>query len=294
MPARSNKQQAVVYYVKEHLASAGAIVTESKLLLDGDSGKAREVDVVVEYTVGDDPITISIEVIAWARRASVTWVEAMLSKHARMPTNRLVLVSWSGFSPAALEKVARQGGQVEALTPKQKDVTEEPQIRFVSPELTFQLVRSLVDTVEVEMHSETFGSESLKMPSNAAVFNAVTGNEIATLGEVVYRAAMAKTEDFSKTLWEARDEEEPSHYVLVSDTSEMGLEVEIDDVRCSIQRIRVIGGLEINRRQLDFEYWSLGPSTFAMTEASIADEPCVWVATRTSDKEARISWRAIA
>ena len=42
----------------------------------------------------------------------------MLSKHDRMPTNRLVLVSWSGFTAPALAKVESQGGRVVALTPE--------------------------------------------------------------------------------------------------------------------------------------------------------------------------------
>ena len=34
--------------------------------------------------------------------ADVTWVDAMIRKHEAMPTNRLVLVSWSGFTATAL------------------------------------------------------------------------------------------------------------------------------------------------------------------------------------------------
>lgn len=184
MPARTNKLQAVVFYVKEHVAPEGAEVTESKMLVDRDSGKLREVDVVVEHIVGDDPITISVEVIAWSKKASVTWVEQMLSKHQRMPTNRLVLVSWSGFSGTALDKVAQQGGHVEALVPVRLD-HDDPTIRFLAPELTLQAAKTPVDTVVIETWCESAGTERLQLPTNAAVFSAETDVEIATLDEVV-------------------------------------------------------------------------------------------------------------
>lgn len=84
-------------------------MAESRLLPDSDSGQDREVDIVLEGMVGDVRSLISIEVINHRRPASTEWVERMLGKHARMPTQKLALVSWSGFYQPALAKVRAAG-----------------------------------------------------------------------------------------------------------------------------------------------------------------------------------------
>jgi hypothetical protein len=82
-----------------------AVVEESKMLLDSDSGKLREVDVVITTAVAGQQIVIGVEATAAGRKATQTWVDSMLGKHASLPTDRLVLVSEAGFS---------QGGRVKA------------------------------------------------------------------------------------------------------------------------------------------------------------------------------------
>ncbi len=83
----------MIYYVKRHYAPPEVEVTESKMMTDRDTGEQREVDIVMEGTIGDEPVVISIEVSTGTRPKGSPWVESMLSKHDRMPTNRLVLVS---------------------------------------------------------------------------------------------------------------------------------------------------------------------------------------------------------
>ena len=112
MPKRSNLEQAVIYEVERRFASDELEVTQSEELLDHDSGKPREVDIVMTSKVGGFPVVVSMEITAPKRKSSVTWVESMLSKHSRMPTAKLILVSWSGFSEAAMTKIAAQGGTV--------------------------------------------------------------------------------------------------------------------------------------------------------------------------------------
>lgn len=103
MPKRSNAFQQVVTLLHEQFAGGG-IVTESKLLPDSRTGKRREVDIVIEAPVVEYPIIMSIECIDHNRPASVEWVEQMMAKHADLPTNKLVLVSRSGFTRQAQQK----------------------------------------------------------------------------------------------------------------------------------------------------------------------------------------------
>src|SRR5215207_5235670 len=118
VPKRSTPFQALVHYVRKQTAAPGVTVTESKELLDARLGVKREVDVVVEGSFDGEHVVTSIEVIEHRRRASITWVEQQISKHRTLPTNRLILVSKSGFSKNALAAVAMEGGWAQAMTPK--------------------------------------------------------------------------------------------------------------------------------------------------------------------------------
>ena len=109
MPKRSNEFQKLVYLVRVNL-SAGATVTESKLLRDRITGQEREVDVCVEGIVGGTPVNVCLECRDTARKADVGWVEQM----ERLRMNALILASRSGFTKGAQE-VARQYG-IEAIS----------------------------------------------------------------------------------------------------------------------------------------------------------------------------------
>lgn len=100
MPKRSNEFQRLVYLVKVNLAD-DAKVTESKMLRDRVTKGFREVDVVIEGTVGSLPVVVSIECRDHKRVADVAWVDAMKTKHERLATNALFLASRSGFTPEA-------------------------------------------------------------------------------------------------------------------------------------------------------------------------------------------------
>jgi hypothetical protein len=62
-------------------------------------------------------VVVGIECRAWARPQTVEWVEAMYGKHAHLETDARVLVSSSGFTPAALKLAEFYG--IKAITPSQ-------------------------------------------------------------------------------------------------------------------------------------------------------------------------------
>jgi hypothetical protein len=113
MPKRSNNFQKLIYLIHHQLANE-AIVTESKFLHDRAANIDREVDIVIETFVGDYPLTISIECQGRGRVANVEWVEQMKSKHESLPTDKLILVSQSGFTEAARTKAKSCG--IETMT----------------------------------------------------------------------------------------------------------------------------------------------------------------------------------
>lgn len=113
MPKRSNDFQKFILLIHGCLQESGQ-VQESALLADKITGEKREVDVLLSSSIADYPVSISIEVIDRKRKADVTWVEQMYSKHDTLLTDKLVLVSRNGFTKSAMEKAHFHN--IEAIT----------------------------------------------------------------------------------------------------------------------------------------------------------------------------------
>lgn len=108
MPKRTNLLQEVVEIIHRHLAEDGQVAASA--VLEGRStGAPREVDVVIRANQAGHEVLASIEAIARRRKADRLWVDAMLGKHADLPTDKLVLVSESGFSEDARTAATRAG-----------------------------------------------------------------------------------------------------------------------------------------------------------------------------------------
>lgn len=148
VPARTNEFQRLVTVLHEKL-SAGWLVTESKPLWDRVIEEDREVDVVIEGEAGAYAVVLSIECRDRSRAADVTWVEEMHTKHEHLPTNKLVLVSATGFSKAARRKASALG--IELLELVDAEVADWASIATRLSELFMQYVRSDISvSVEVD------------------------------------------------------------------------------------------------------------------------------------------------
>lgn len=104
MPKRTNEFQSLITLIKQQLACEGVRVTESKELIDSGTGEKREVDIVLESSLAGHMIVVGIECTSQTRPATVEWVEQMAAKHQFLPTDKLVLISKSGFTEGAIEK----------------------------------------------------------------------------------------------------------------------------------------------------------------------------------------------
>jgi len=131
MPQRTNERQQIIELLKTMAAAPNCTVTPSKFLTDAVTEEQREVDVVAEYRIdGGDTMVQSFEVTAAERPADVTWVEQTIAKHEHLPTNQLVLVSWSGFTKPAMRKAATNP-RVLLGTPEVITESGEPRLRTV-------------------------------------------------------------------------------------------------------------------------------------------------------------------
>lgn len=109
MPKRTNAFQHLIARIERSLNLNGINVTESKEFIDSSINEIREVDVVIESIQENHPFVISVEctgVSENSRPATVEWVEQMWGKHSTLPTNKLILVSKTGFTKTAKKKAA--------------------------------------------------------------------------------------------------------------------------------------------------------------------------------------------
>jgi hypothetical protein len=108
MPARSNAFQQLIFLLHSQL-DTHAMVTESKMLPDQRTGDEREIDVMIEGSSGGYPVVIAVECIDHGRSATIEWVEQIWAKHQDLHTNKVVLVSRSGFTKNAEAKAKELG-----------------------------------------------------------------------------------------------------------------------------------------------------------------------------------------
>jgi hypothetical protein len=130
MPKRTNYRQKIIELLESMNAGPGCTVTPSKFLRDIHSGIEREVDVVVERLVDRETSTWSFEVLAENRRADVQWVDRMIGKHETLPTEKLFLVSWSGFTGGARKQAATKP-RVALCTPDIVSGGDGPRIKTI-------------------------------------------------------------------------------------------------------------------------------------------------------------------
>lgn len=103
MPKRSNTFQKVMYLLQRELAQT-ALVVESDMVRNSDTGAQAEVDITVTTEVGNIPIVIGVECTDTKRPASIEWIQRMYGKHHPLPIDVTVLVSRAGFTKNALEQ----------------------------------------------------------------------------------------------------------------------------------------------------------------------------------------------
>jgi hypothetical protein len=185
MPKRSNEFQRLIGLVRVNLAE-GATVTESKMLRDRLTGTEREVDICVEGVVGGTPVNVCIECCDRARPADVTWVEAMKSKHERLPTHALILASRSGFTNEARE-VARLSG-IEAISFDEVEQADFHELLKGKSSLWQKGVTFSAEKVVVAVPpTSTLPAEKVVVMPDNTVF-AADGTPLALMGHLVEHA----------------------------------------------------------------------------------------------------------
>lgn len=141
MPKRSNDFQRLIKLIEHQLAPHDAIVSESKMLVDSRNGAEREVDVLIEYKVGEHPISIAVECRDHQRKSDTLWIDQIYGKYQYLPVDKVIAVARAGFWKTANEAARKSGIDTysleEAFESNWAEVTSVPtqvrvtQVRFI-------------------------------------------------------------------------------------------------------------------------------------------------------------------
>jgi hypothetical protein len=263
--------------VRQHYAQPGVTITESKYLRDAVTGIDREVDVVIEGTFDGEPMIISVEVIEHKRPASMTWVEQMLRKHRDLPTNRLLLVSKSGFSVNALSLIETEAGRVEALTPEVVEAGGATVVRRIYVDnINYSPTQCVVHVHHADEHLAVEGKPEMDV---YAVDGTLLGPLAYLVQDVVYLEPVRHA--FFVRAHQHSEKDEVKAFSLSLDIKQLGYHFRQtgNGALHVIDRIEIAGDFSVNQTEVPLTLTKLGTRAYAAAEAPIADRPAVWVGT---------------
>ena len=278
--------------VRQQLAQPGVTVTESKLLMDAVLGVEREVDIVIEGELDGEPIVISMEVIERNRPASLPWVQEQIQKHRNLPTNRLILVSQSGFYRPALAAISKEGGWVEAIQPNVITVDGNPVIRSMS--VTWMSYNTTGCTLR--LRTPAGGQITVSGTPPTDIYDqsgpilgplAYLVQDVLSLEPVrlrlsllaLHRSEPEKVRAFSSTARVAQ----LGYCLQHTESGELHL----------IEELEIFGNCAIERNEIAFTLAELGGRRYGFGESQVMGRPTVWVGTDNQvARTTTISWRA--
>lgn len=170
MPRRTNAFQRLVTLLTATLAGK-AQVTESAMLTDRVNEEQREVDILVVAEAGGYTVQIGIEAISWARPADTPWIEKMRAKHENLTTDKLILVSESGFYEPARRKAEFYG--IEVLTLEEASEADWPLIAKLTASGVFEVMTISFDVAGI-LQQDAGIREQIPIPL-AASFSTAKG-----------------------------------------------------------------------------------------------------------------------
>ncbi len=113
--------QDVVARIEQGLAPKGAVVKSPDRIKDLVTGRLREVDASIRFTVGSAPVLITVECRKRSRIQDDTWIEQLATKRGKIGATTTIAVVPSGFSSSAVASARALGIQLRSL----KELTGE-------------------------------------------------------------------------------------------------------------------------------------------------------------------------
>lgn len=295
MPPRSNLFQDVVAVV-HRLIGEGAEIEESAMLVHAQTGDTREVDVVIRSMVAGQEILVSVEASATRRRADVKWVEQLICKHRELPTNKLVLVSESGYSRQArrlaeansvalVELGDLDGADLESVVVGKLSSLWPKAVRLEPDRVVLHLRRP--DAAELTVISAPFDMEVVgESGDHLTDLRAYVHAQLGRRDWLFSQIGLADiTENMER--WFTAGAELPTWDVVGSHVGMYGRFIHDDGTAelHRIEKIEIIGRASIEVQEMTLQHGRLGDVAVSYGEATIFGTPTAMVATVSGGRE---------
>lgn len=287
MPKRTNVFQEVVAILQAHMAG-DATVEESGMLVHRDTGKEREVDVVIRSKVAGHEVIVSVEATASGRKADASWVERMIGKHRKLPTSKLILVSQAGFYDAARKQADAENAL--PLSPEDLDV-EDPAFVVVNalPSLWPKALSLSPDTATVAVRKPDGTLVRVNdLPPDTTVFFA-EGQAVGTLVDV-FKVATADFPKVAEDIGLADITEDIDRFFVVRWEPPLTIEVNGETKHLylgweesdppefhEIDRAEFRGRATIRVGEIPLHHRRLGEVSYAYGEGKLGEQPLLMV-----------------
>jgi hypothetical protein len=183
VPRRTNIFQRVIKTVYEHQSDNP--VMESEMVRDPTLDAEREVDVMLTETVAGEEIKVGVEVTATNRPLALPAVQALIAKHQGIGTDRVIIVSRSGFTAHALRAIEAARG-ISGYQPKDLTDPKKFEAKIVGELSTLWQKRfsvTLTDVwAEIELPRALWGTQIVPWVHPPPYFDLLDskGNEVVT------------------------------------------------------------------------------------------------------------------
>lgn len=109
MARKGRKFELLIEELEKHALNKEEKIISPGHLTDQVTHQLREVDILIESTVGTSSISIILECRDRKAKQGTIWIEQLYSKLRDLKADKIIAVSSSGFSRPALEKANRYG-----------------------------------------------------------------------------------------------------------------------------------------------------------------------------------------
>jgi len=263
MPKRSNSFQQLIYSI-QHSISSDSVVTESEYLIDRQTGGEVEVDIAIRAVVNDMPLIVSIEVRDRKRPATVEWVRESIGKHATLPTNKLVLVSSSGFTKQASIKAEENGIEVFTLA-EAENYTWSKSVGDLD-DSDMKLAVFSLSWVNYSVSYLTFFREGVeiaidKESLNDCVFRNASNGEEGRLFDLA--GALLKDAKIARPIMQQWIKEEKEDFTVTWNVPNGSHITDNSGYQFPMEHIKVIGKCVVERESFSFEFSKFNNSHIA-------------------------------
>jgi len=282
MPIRSNRFQKLVHLIQRQL-SGKADVCQSVELPDRDTGKKREVDVVITITSGHHQLNIGVEAISG--KAGTPWVESMICKHQQGGlTDRLILVAGQGFSNPAAKKAQMHG--VDAVTLGQAESLDWTKLVGKYAELWFAKVDLNPKEVSLTVEATPGSEPGIHVEPKMSVISA-DGTRKPTLIQLVHQ--FLREAHVLKNIYDRKDREDLTTFDMDGTPGEDCYVLDKNGNRRRVLRIHVKGSLRFSIASFDVESSSYGDAAIGYGEFEIDGKKALAAIVEEPGSEPRVS-----